>query len=231
VDARVGNEIHQAALELSQRPAAGNYHLVFRTLMQAYLFRRVVHITYEPANTNPFETDFSPYLIEPSAIGFTTYVIGYSSLVDARRTYKLERIRSATLTRQEYHIPSDFPGLDILRSAWSIIWGEELTPVTLRFSPAVKKRVLETHWHPLQGDPIPDPDKPDYLIWKAQVADTLDMLPWIRGWGADVEVLEPEWLRKELRRETQRLTALYQPENIPAIQPHELLWAKIDRKH
>lgn len=208
-DAGVGSEIHQAASELSQRPDDGGYYRIFRTIMQAYIFRRVVHITYEPAIGSSFETDLSPFLIEPSAIGFTTYVIGYSSIVDSRRTYKLERIRSATLTRQEYRIPPDFPGLDILRSAWSIIWGEELTLVTLRFSPAVKKRVLETHWHPLQGDPISDPDKPDYLIWKARVADTLDMLPWIRGWGSECEVLEPIKLKETLMGEAKAMAESY----------------------
>lgn len=36
------------------------------------------------------------------------------------------------------------------------------------------------------------------------------MLPWIRGWGSDVEVLEPEKLRKSLKREAQALAELYQ---------------------
>jgi CRISPR-associated endonuclease/helicase Cas3 len=208
-DAGVGDEIHQAAQELAHRPDEGNYYRVFRIIMQAYIFRRVVHITYGPLDGSPFETDFAPYLIEPSAIGFTTYVIGHSTIVNQLRTYKLERILTATLTRQEYRIPSDFPGLDILRSAWSIIHGEKTMPVILRFSPAVRKRVMETRWHPSE-DKRDDPEKHDHLRWKADVADTLDMLPWIRGWGADVEVLEPKELRNTLTREAQELAELYQ---------------------
>jgi CRISPR-associated endonuclease/helicase Cas3 len=41
------------------------------------------------------------------------------------------------------------------------------------------------------------------------VADTLDMLPWVRGWGADCEVLEPETLRKALEREVKRMAEVY----------------------
>lgn len=207
-DAKIGTEIHQAALELSQRPDDGTYNRIFRMVMQAYIYRRVLQITYEPASGLKFTTEFSPFLFEPSAIGFTTYVIGHSSLVNAWRTYKLERIREATLTRQAYHIPPDFPGLDILRSAWSIMWGEKVEPVVLRFGPAVYRRVMETRWHPSE-DKQDDPDRPGYLRWSAQVAETTDMLPWIRGWGADVEVLEPKGLREKLMREARKMAEMY----------------------
>jgi len=208
-DAGVGHEIHQAALDLAHRPSAGGHDQVFRRVMQGYIFRRVLRLTYAPARGRPFETDLSPYLIEPSAIGYATYVIGHSSVVNALRTYKLERIQAAALTRQEYRIPPDFPGLELLRSAWSIVTGDETVRVVLRFSPRVMKRVLETRWHPSQatGD---DPDKPGWLRWQVDVADTLDLLPWVRGWGADLEVLEPEELRQSLKREAQELAQLYQ---------------------
>lgn len=207
-DAKVGAEIHQAALELSQRPDDSNYNKIFRTVMQAYIYRRVLQITYEPASGSKFNTEFSPFLLEPSAIGFTTYVIGHSSVVNAWRTYKLERIREATLTRQEYRIPPDFPGLDILRSAWSIIWGEKVEAVVLRFNPAVYRRVMETRWHPSE-EKKDDPDQPGYLRWTAQVADTTDMLPWVRGWGADVEVIEPKKLRETLMGEARAMAEKY----------------------
>lgn len=207
-DARIGDEIHQAALELGTRPDDGTYNKVFRAVMQAYIYRRVLRITYEPATGPEFDTDFAPYLIEPSAIGFTTYVIGHSSVVNGWRTFKIERIRKAMLTRQEYRIPPEFPGLDILRSAWSIIWGEKAITVLLRFSPAVARRVLETRWHPSEVKGA-DPEKTGYLRWSAQVADTTDMLPWIKGWGADVEVLEPKVLRETLMGEAKALAERY----------------------
>ena len=207
-DLGVGREIHQAALELAHRPDDGGYNRIFRAMMQAYIYRHVVHITYEPSKGKPFETDFAPYLLEPSAIGFTTYAIGQSNIVNQLRTYKLERIRAAALTRQEYQIPKDFPGLDILRSAWSIIYGEELVDVVLRFSPTVRKRVQETRWHPSE-EKRDDPEKAGFLLWNAKVADTLDMLPWIRGWGADVEVLEPKELRETLMGEAKAMAEKY----------------------
>jgi len=41
------------------------------------------------------------------------------------------------------------------------------------------------------------------------VAEPQEMLPWIRGWGADVEVLEPEDLRERMMGEARRLARVY----------------------
>ena len=35
------------------------------------------------------------------------------------------------------------------------------------------------------------------------------MKPWIRGWGADVEVLAPKHLREELSQEARRVARIY----------------------
>jgi len=35
------------------------------------------------------------------------------------------------------------------------------------------------------------------------------MMPWIRGWGADVEVLEPENLREAIEKEVHGLMDVY----------------------
>lgn len=61
------------------------------------------------------------------------------------------------------------------------------------------------------------------LIWRAEVAEPQEMVPWIRGWGADVEVLAPERVRESLMSETARLADLYDIQPIPTWQH---LWAK-----
>lgn len=207
-DAGVGEEIAQAAHELAKRPTKAGYHSIYREMMQGYIYRRKVAIRYKPLGRKSFETTFATYLLEPSPIGFCTYCIGHSSAVDALRAYKLERIESARLTQEEYIVPADFPGLDILRNAWSVIFGDELVRVVLRFSPRVRERVLETQWHPSQKVKKDD-EKLGYLRWQADVADTTDMLPWIRGWGADVEVLEPVALRRKVMRHVKAQMRLY----------------------
>ncbi len=209
-DAGVGDEIEQAARELAQRPVKEGYHPIFREIVRGYIYRKRVKLKYKPLGwKRGFETSFATYLLEPSSIGFSTYLIGDSRIVDDLRAYKLERIASAHLTNEDYDIPADFPGLDILRNAWSIITGDDTIDVVLRFAPGIAtERVLETRWHPSEKTE-PDPDKPGWLRWSAQVADTKDMLPWIRGWGADVEVVGPEGLRASIKSHVYSLAQTY----------------------
>jgi len=228
-DAGVGSEIEQAARELAQRPVQENYQPIFRDVVRGYIYRKKVEIAYRPLSSKKsFQTTFSTYFLEPSPIGFTTYLIGHSSSPNALRAYKLERIESIRLTKDDYSIPPNFPGLEILRNAWSIVMGDEVIRVVLRFSEKVKARVLETRWHPSQQT-RDDTEKPGSLLWEVQVADTLDLIPWVRGWGADVEVLEPEGLRNALKREVQKMARLYGAGTQKNIPKYFYLWAKADR--
>lgn len=209
-DARLGDDLAQAALQLAQRDRQHGYEDIFRTIIRGYINRRCTHIVYQPYRGDPFETIIHPYLLEPSAIGFSTYIIGYSSAPSALRTYKVERILKARIVpNQSYTIPDDFPGLSLLKNAWSIYYGEETISVHLRFHPDVAQRIQETNWHPSQQPIIEDPDKAGYFILQFEVADLTDLTPWIRTWGANCEVLAPSELRDAMTGEARRLAELY----------------------
>src|SRR3989304_1088660 len=75
-----------------------------------------------------------------------------------------------------------------------------------RLSPDVTRRVKESIWHPLEE--VADTEDGG-CIWSAEVAEWREMLPWVRGWGADVEGLEPEGLKNNLKLEVQKLAQLY----------------------
>ncbi len=150
---------------------------------------------------------FSPYFIEPYAIGQTTYVIGLREPPGLVRTFKIERIERVEITRQPYEVPADFNPGELLANAWGI-WYTEFDPVDvrLRFSARVARRVCETCWH--RSEEVTE--QPDgSLLWKACVAEPLEMLNWIRGWGSDVEVLEPQGLRERMREDTQTMVKIY----------------------
>ncbi len=189
-DAGVGQEIAQAARELAQRPARPGYQSVFTTMVRGYIYRKRVAIRYRPLNGRAFDTAFDTYLLEPSAIGYATYVIGYSSLPNALRAYKLERIEEARLLLQEYSVPADFPGLEILRNAWSIIMGDETVHVALRFNPRVRERA---------GDALASLTDVRRRSGAARIL-ALDRrcggydgyVAVIRGWGAECEVAAGE---------------------------------------
>jgi CRISPR-associated endonuclease/helicase Cas3 len=202
-----------------------HYASVFRAVVYGWATHRVVDLEYHPLKARPYRARFCPYLLEPSAIGYTVYAIGHSDPPRDLRTYKLERIVRAELTEETFHPPADFDGLTLLQQAWGVMYGEELSTVILRFAPGIAaRRVKETIWHPSQK--IRDLEDGS-VEWTAQVGDWLEMLPWVRGWGADVEVLAPEELREALVKEVRKMARIYGVSNEPPPPCYQLLWGKL----
>ena len=150
---------------------------------------------------------FSSYCIEPYAEGNSLYLVGCEKGGSETRTIKFELIRNIKLTENPYRIPESFNANDYFRQSWGI-WtsAETAQRVVLVFSPSVKERVLQTEWHISEKT---EELKDGGLVWRALIAEPLEMLPWIRGWGADVEVIEPERLRELIIEDIMACTAKY----------------------
>ena len=150
---------------------------------------------------------FAPYFIEPYAVGQTTHVIGQRTPPGTIRTFKIERIERIEMTTTPFDIPANFNPSHFLANAWGI-WYTETEPkqVVLRFSRHVAQRVQETRWHRSQEVAQ---ERDGHLLWRAWVAEPQEMLPWIRGWGADVEIIEPDTLRHKMMGEARQLAQLY----------------------
>ena len=84
--------------------------------------------------------------------------------------------------------------------------GEGVSEVILRFSAAVKPFVMESQWHPSQRILV-TPD--GGCLFQVQVSEPLEMQPWIRSWGAQVEVIAPEWLRERIACDLQQAAQQY----------------------
>lgn len=181
---------------------------IIETLAQAWVEQRKVRIEYQAlGNDSLTRHTISTYLIEPSVWSDSVYVIAQSDFNDQTFAFKIERILSATISGETFDIPESFDDEQLLKHAWGI-WYADRDPVTvrLRFSPAVTRRVKENIWHPLErveetGD--------GGCIWSVEIAEWHEMLPWVRGWGADCEVLEPKELREALEKEVKKMARVY----------------------
>ena len=184
------------------------YLRALETLTLAWAERRKVRVWHRyTENGQLYEYIFAPYFIEPYAVGQSTHAIGWRQPPGALRTFKIERIERVELLSETYTIPAEFDARRLLESAWGI-WYTEDPPqrVVLRFSNKVAGRVRETRWH--TGEQVKE-EIDGSLTWQADVAEPQEMFPWVRGWGADCEVLEPQSLRKALEREARRLARVY----------------------
>ena len=181
---------------------------IIEAVAQGWVEQRKVKIEYQALGSDSLTRHtISPYIIEPSIWSDSVYVIARSDFNDKIFAFKVERILSAVLSGETYEIPESFDDEQLLKHAWGVWYGDkEPVTVKLRFNKGAARRVNESKWHPLEEI---QPTDDGGCIWSAEVAEWREMLPWVRGWGADCEVLEPKALREALMREAQSLVELY----------------------
>jgi proteasome accessory factor B len=123
------------------------------------------------------------------------------------RTLKVERIGEAQLTDERYEIPATLDPVQLLVSAWGVWWSDDSeTKVTLRFSPSVVRRVKESIWHHSQRfEDLPDGS----CFFTVRVGSTLEFKPWVRQWGAAVEIVHPADFRDEMIAEVREMARMY----------------------
>jgi predicted DNA-binding transcriptional regulator YafY len=202
--------VEHSVRELQARRVNETYVRALHVITEAWADSRVVHITYESSSAGGLrQTALEPLLLEPSATGAATYVVGYSHEHGAVRTFKIDRIQAARLTEESF----EPRGVDDIRRQLSRSWGgvvmgEDEVDVVLEFSPAVARRVQETHWHASQRvTPLPDGG----LLFQVRLPSLLEFVPWVRSWGADVLVVSPASLRDQVARELREAAAQYGP--------------------
>lgn len=196
------------SMDESTRVQDPGYLETIRRLTLAWAGQRKALIRHRSERTGQVnEYTFSPYFIEPYAIGQTTMLIGLCDPPGQLRTFKIERIEQVELTREAYEIPATFNPRVLLADAWGIWYtDEEPVEVVLRFSPRVARRVKETRWHRSQ---VIEDQADGSLIWRGRIAEPREMLPWVRGWGADVEVLAPANIRESVAEEARKMVEVY----------------------
>jgi predicted DNA-binding transcriptional regulator YafY len=208
----IARHIKQAAIAVHARQPRLEYVRALEILTQGWAEGRKVRLRYHSYTKNETtERTFAPYFIEPSGIGYSTYVIGHDDLRGTTRTFKVERVYDAEISEQTFAIPAGFDPQHMLASAWGVIWRDETeVTVVLRFAPSVVRRVKESTWHHSQKtDDLPDGS----CLFTVKIGSTREMLPWVRGWGAAVEVLEPVEFRQEMIAEVRQMMHLYDPED------------------
>ena len=197
--------LERAANRVQGRSAGEPQVSVLEVIAEGWATGHKVRVQYRSPRSGEVRSRvIAPYMLEPTAVGI--YVIGHDDWAHDIRTFKLERLEHAEILDEPYGVPADFDPEAYLATSWGIMTSQEMFDVVLRFSPAVVSRVRERCWHPTQTvDLLPDGG----CIFRVQVSEPLEMQPWIRSWGAQVEVLAPDWLRERVADELRRASDRY----------------------
>ncbi len=182
---------------------------VLETLIEGWHKQQRVRIQYVPLGASvPITMTVAPWSLEPSVWTDSNYLIAGVAVQGSSQPFmlKLDRIKSAKLLTEKFERPAADELLRKVDESWGIWGSDQPVKVVLRFAYRVVERVRETRWHPTQGMEV---QADGTLQWSALVAEPREMMPWVRSWGSDVEVIEPESLRAEIAAEAVRTAELY----------------------
>ena len=209
--APVGERLRAGVERIGSLDINQAYLRIYESVALAWITQRQLKIEYRSLESTTTRLwVINPYFMEMTGIGYSMYVIGYAVREGKEGiiTFKLDRIQSAEVLDTAFTIPPDLDIESLLASCWGVMWGDEIT-IKLKFSPRVTRRLEESVWHPSQViEDLPGGG----CIMTVRLGSTVEVTPWIRSWGPDVEVLEPVALREQFREWASQLTQLYKQE-------------------
>lgn len=126
-------------------------------------------------------------------------VEGYCELRKEIRTFRISRIRSIQILNERFDIPEDYERKS--DSKFIYIGGKEPEMIKLQFGESAGRFVQEYQAH--RADRITKNDQG--ILFEKNTAVTDEVRRWILQFGADVKVIEPEWLAEEIRKEAKKM--------------------------
>jgi predicted DNA-binding transcriptional regulator YafY len=160
---------------------------------QAIQERRVVRLRYHSYSRD----EITERAVEPHTLtyaGGAWYLNGYCRLRQDVRAFRLSRIERLELLRETFE-PREAP-----------------TPapatinVRVRFDPALARWVRERQHYAYVAEEQPAREGGPVMAYRVHTLS--ELVPWLLGWGASAEALDPPELREQLRTEALKLAQL-----------------------
>lgn len=179
---------------------------VMPKLIQAIIENKVIEIEYYAIyNDTTAIRQIHPYYILPRSGHL--YVLGYCTMREDYRIFRLNRFQRVTIQEEEFKMDPDFDLEAHLANRWSIIdEGEDETTFVVRFDPEIARYVDEFTFY---AETSITKEEDGAVTLRATVKSRKEFLRWIRGFGLDAEILEPQEIRETLQHEHQELMERY----------------------
>lgn len=133
------------------------------------------------------------------------YVIGYFHRKDSIETFKVSRIKSLKTTDEIYMRPHDFFLKDYLKSNLELFRGDKIK-VTIKFNEEVASFIKDGKWH--ISEELKDLQDGS-VLFTVYLDETDEMKKWIMGFGKSAEVVEPQELREDIKKELEEMYKRY----------------------
>ncbi|MEW6669269.1 MAG: WYL domain-containing protein [Thermodesulfobacteriota bacterium] len=178
---------------------------VFQQVANALLERRMLRFSYRSPGTDSLTTrEVEPHHMQHYMANWV--LIGFCHSRSDWRKFFLSRMEGLETLKKSFRRRPAREWHPLLENAFGIFQGPKAVKVTLRFTPFRARWVREQHWHPDQEMTLlPDGG----LDLTFPVTDFREVKMKILQFGADVKVLAPEQLIREIDKEIQRMQGVY----------------------
>lgn len=180
---------------------------IIEKVHSALLSEQQLEISY----TSREQGETKTYPIHPLGIvqrGAVTYLVATVSKYTDIRLLAMHRIQVAKILNQPVNAPIGFTLTEYInQGAFGFEKSGEIQLV-VRFTKPAAEHLWET---PLSLDQKIEPDQSGWVQVHATVPDTSQLHWWLKGFGQEVEVLEPTSLRDEFVNMTQSIGEIYSP--------------------
>lgn len=180
--------------------------LILSRIMEALIERLSLEITYYSIyRDGTSKRTIDPYYLVPREGNL--YIIAKCHMRNDIRIFRINRIKSIALTNRNFILPDNFEIEKYLENRWSIL-GDDDKPTTfvVEFNKSVARYVLEYNFY---AETKLKELKNGNLILRTTVKSKAEFLRWIRSFGLDAEVLEPQAVRQQLRSEYAQMYKIY----------------------
>ena len=153
----------------------------------------------------------STFVVEPYCLKMFKqrwYLLAYSPDLDKMLIYSLDRIHAIEPTKQKYQLPKDFDAEFYFRNVYGVS-GMEDQPQEVEIKiEAYQANFLRTL--PLHASQTEIERQEQYSIFKYNIVPSFEFKQELRKHGSVLEVLKPQWLRDEFRKDLEYQLSKYQ---------------------
>jgi len=179
-------------------------------VVEAMRDKVLLQMTYQSfSKTEPSTYPVAPYCLKMFKQRW--YMLAYSPRKDKTLIYSLDRIHALELTNEKYALPKGFDAEFFFRNTYGVS-GMEKEPETVEIKiEAYQANFLRTlPLHPSQEE---IERQEQYSIFRYNVVPTFEFIQELRKHGSILEVLQPQWLRDDFRKDLEYQLSKYQEED------------------
>ena len=160
----------------------------------------------------PFYGHRASYTIQPYAMKTYRqrwYVLGYIKELDALRNIALDRLLEMTITEQSFELPESFNAEKYYENTVGIFVNDDLSPVKVKLK-AYGYQIEYLRSLPLHKSQREATSKyGEFCVFEYKLCLTPELSSQIMAMGENVEVLEPQELRKEIKHRMEQCLTKY----------------------